>query len=397
MTARRNLHLELHAARHPRPTQKRGPEISATFRAAEWWEFKFSPILATVYATAYLLELSLASLWPLLLLALAALVPGAAYVSVINDLTDMEEDLASGKANRLAGRPRAFVAAALACCILPGVAVAIYWRGDPLLLSLYLAAWIAFTLYSLPPVRLKKRGVLGLLADACGAHLFPTLLAVALVYRWRGSPPDAIWFTAVGVWSLGFGARGILWHQVSDLVHDERIDLRTFARRHKIAWLRGLGNFGIFPVELAAFGVMLWRAGSGAAVALLCFYALLELARVRLWRVNLCVSVPVRKFHHIVLHEYYEFFFPLAFILASARRHPLDAVLLVFHLLLFHQRARRTLVDVTGLAADAWLRATHKWQGLRERGATYAGRAAAAADDPRRAARALLRRPSARK
>ncbi|HEX7957960.1 MAG TPA: hypothetical protein VF508_13505, partial [Pyrinomonadaceae bacterium] len=170
------------------PPRGRGGGLTRTVRAAEWWEFKFSPILATAYATAFLLNFSLASLWPALLLALAALVPGAAYVSVINDLTDIEDDLACGKPNRLVGRSRGFVAAVLACCVAPGVAFAFYWRGDPLLLSLYLAAWVAFTLYSLPPARLKVRGMAGLLADACGAHLFPTLLVAVLVFRWGGAP-----------------------------------------------------------------------------------------------------------------------------------------------------------------------------------------------------------------
>lgn len=302
-------------------------------------------MLATAYATAFLLKLSIFSLWPSLLLALVAVAACAAYVGVINDLTDLEDDLASGKTNRLAGKSRAFVAAALACCVLPGVAAAIYWRDRPLLLSLYLASWAAFTLYSLPPVRLKKRGGLGLLADACGAHLFPALLAVGLVYRRQPGPVDAVWLASVAVWSLSFGARGILWHQLSDLHNDEKIGLRTFARRHKVARLRGLGNFVIFPAEAAAFGLMLWRAGSGVAVALLCFYALHEFLRWRLWGVNLVVVVP-KPGYRILMQEYYELFFPLALLLSSSRRYPLDALIIVPHLLLFPRRAVQSAKDL---------------------------------------------------
>jgi 4-hydroxybenzoate polyprenyltransferase len=314
-------------------------------RAAEWWEFKLSPILATAYATAFLLKLPIISLWPLLLLALVAVAACAAYVSVINDLTDLDDDLASGKANRLVGKSRALVAALLACCILPGVAVAIYWRGEPLLLSLYLSSWAAFTLYSLPPVRLKSRGVFGLLADASGAHLFPTLLAVVLVYRSHAGPADAVWFASVAVWSLSYGVRGILWHQLSDLHNDEKINLNTFARRHKVAWLHGLGNFIIFPAEAAAFCLMLWHAGSRIAVALLCYYALLTFLRKRLWGVNLVVVAPKARFQ-IVMQEYYELFFPLAFLLSSSGLYHLDALLIVPHLLLFPRRAVQSAKDI---------------------------------------------------
>jgi 4-hydroxybenzoate polyprenyltransferase len=302
-------------------------------------------MLATAYATAFLLKIPILSLWPLLLLALLALAACAAYVSVINDLTDLEDDLASGKANRLAGKSRVFGVTALACCIVPGAAVAIYWRDDPLLLSLYLASWVAFTLYSLPPIRLKERGVFGLLADACGAHLFPTLFAAILVYHRHGVPADAVWLASVAAWSLCFGLRGILWHQLSDLHNDEKIGLRTFARRHKIAWLHRLGNFTIFPAEVAAFCFMLWHAGSFLAIALLCYYALFTFLRKRLWGVNLVVVVPKVRYY-IALQEYYEVFFPLAFILSSSMAYPFDALIIAPHLLLFPRRAVQSVKDM---------------------------------------------------
>ena len=323
--------------------------LARIVRAVEWWEFKLSPIFATAYATALLLNVSIASLWPLLLLALAALVPGAAYVSVINDLTDMEDDVASGKSNRLVGRSRAFVAVVLACCVLPGVAVAFYWRGDALLLSLYLAAWVAFTLYSVPPVRLKKRGVLGLLADASGAHLFPTLLVVGLVFRWSTGALDAAWFAAVGGWSLSLGLRGNLWHQLGDRRHDERIGLQTFAVRHKITLLQRVGNFAIFPAETLAFAAMLWLVGSRACVVALVVYLLLECARRVVWGADVVVVVPKER-SSILMLEYYEVFFPVALLLASAAAHRWDALVLAAHLLIFPGRAAGVLRDMHKLS-----------------------------------------------
>ena len=326
----------------------RGAKLSQTVRAVDWWEFKLSPIFATAYATALVLGVPVHSLWPVLLLALAALVPGAAYVSVINDLTDMGEDLASGKANRLVGRSGAYVAALLACCVVPGIVVAVYWRGDPLLLSLYLAAWAAFTLYSVPPVRLKSRGAAGLVADASGAHLFPTLVAVVLVFRHVGAPLDAAWLAPVAAWSLALGLRGNLWHQLSDLHNDEKVGLRTFARRHKITRLRGLGNFVIFPAEAAGLALMLWRAGGWALPAALAFYALLEWSRRAMWRTGVVVVFP-RERSSFLLLEYYEVYLPLAALLASSLRHPADALVLAAHLLLFPRRATQALRDLLKL------------------------------------------------
>jgi hypothetical protein len=47
---------------------------------------------------------------------------------------------------------------------------------DRLSLSLYIMSWVAFSLYSIPPARLKTKGILGVLADASGAHLFQVAL-----------------------------------------------------------------------------------------------------------------------------------------------------------------------------------------------------------------------------
>ncbi len=327
------------------PVQWRWSEIFRTLRAAEWWEFKLSPIFATAYATAFLLKLSIITFWPLLLLLLVAMTACASYVGIINDLTDFKDDQACGKANRLVGKSPAFITAVLAGCILCGAAVATYWRGEPILLSLYLASWIVFTLYSLPPVRLKSRGVFGLLADASGAHLFPSLLAVALIYSRHTGSADTIWFASVAVWSLSYGVRGILWHQLSDLHYDQKIGLGTFAGRHRIALLRGLGNFIIFPAEVAAFCFILWHAGSRLAIVLLGYYALLAFLRNRIWAVNLVVVMPETR-AYIAMQEYYEVFFPLAFLLSSSELYPLDALIIAPHLLLFPRRALQSVKDI---------------------------------------------------
>src|SRR5690349_23650041 len=104
-----------------------------------------------MYASAFLLRVSIISLMPLVFIVLVVLAACAAYVSVVNDFTDRADDMASGKTNRLVGKSSAFIATVTAFCILSGLAVAFYWRHDRLLLLLYSASWVAFTLYSLPP------------------------------------------------------------------------------------------------------------------------------------------------------------------------------------------------------------------------------------------------------
>src|SRR5690606_5871512 len=80
-------------------------KVVKAIRAAEWWEYKLPPILAIAYATSLFSDVPLYELTPFYLFYLASLVVGAIYVSFINDITDIDADLAAGKWNRMVGIP----------------------------------------------------------------------------------------------------------------------------------------------------------------------------------------------------------------------------------------------------------------------------------------------------
>jgi 4-hydroxybenzoate polyprenyltransferase len=322
--------------------------LRASVRADEWWDYKLVPVLAAFYATALTLRVPVSSLWSSAVILLLALVPGAAYVSVINDVTDREEDAAAGKTNRAAGRSRGATAALIVAPIAAGLAFTFWWRRDPLLLGAYLAAWLAFSLYSLPPFRLKTRGIFGVLCDASGAHLFPTLVAVVLAFRGAAQSVRPLWLASVGVWAFAYGLRGILWHQLTDRDNDRGAAVRTFAERHAPQVSIRIGTFVAFPLELAALAAMLWQLRDAWPVALLAAYALLAWLRVYRWRMTAVIVKPKPQFL-IVLAEYYDAFLPVAILIASSLRHPLDVVVLIVHVALFHRRLGQTKRDVAQL------------------------------------------------
>jgi 4-hydroxybenzoate polyprenyltransferase len=326
-------------------------------RAGEWWEYKLAPIFASFYATALTLQVPVSSLWPAALTILLALVPGAAYVSVINDITDRDEDLAAGKANRLAGRSPAFAAMLVAITAGAGLVFCFLWRRDTLLLSVYLAAWLAFSLYSLPPFRWKTRGILGVLCDASGAHLFPTLVAVLLAFREAGRPASTLWVVSIGVWAFANGIRGILWHQLTDLEHDRHAGVRTFAQRHPPEVAIRLGTFVSFPLEVLALASILWQLRSPWPAAALLVYGILVVMRLRQWHMHAVIVAPKPRFL-ILLHEYYDAWLPISVLIASSLRHPYDFIVLAVHLLVFPTRARQALRDAFNLIREL----PHNWK-----------------------------------
>jgi 4-hydroxybenzoate polyprenyltransferase len=315
----------------------------ALVRTGEWWDHKLVPIFCGFYASALVLGVPIASLWDSALILLLSLIPGAAYVSVVNDLTDLDSDAAAGKPNRMAPKPAWFRAAAL---ILPLAAGGLFfwlWRDKPLLLILYGAAWIAFTLYSVPPFRLKARGLAGVVADASGAHLFPTLLAAALPFVAASRTPDPLWLWAVAAWSFAYGFRGNLWHQLLDRDGDRAAGVATFAAGRGPEMSVRLARLA-FAVEASAMAAMLWRMGSALPLLALAAYGLLMVRRVRLWGLQPVIAEP-RPNYLILLHEYYDVFLPLSILAASALLHRADAAVPVVHLLLFHGRALDTWRD----------------------------------------------------
>lgn len=314
-------------------------------RASEWWDYKLVPILSAFYATAVILRVPLLSIATTAVVILLAMIPGAAYVSVINDVTDRDEDVAAGKRNRMIGKSRATIALLVAVTAGFGVVFAWLWRDDPFLLTCYLAAWLAFSLYSLPPFRLKTRGILGVLCDASGAHLFPTTVAAILTFRAAHRAIDPRWLAAIATWSFAYGLRGILWHQLTDRDADRSAGVHTLAERHDPRLVARLGTWVAFPLELLAFAAMLWMLRSLWPLLFLVIYFFLTRRRMSWWQMQAVIVVP-KPHYFIVLHDYYDVFFPLALLVDAAVRHPLDAIVLAVHLLLFPARPLMTIKDL---------------------------------------------------
>ena len=167
-----------------------GKQLPRLVRAIEWWDYKLAVSISFFYATAFILQVPIVSLWPSLVAAFLALVACGAFANIINDVTDREDDLAAGKPNRLTGKLPEVLLALAAGPVLVGLIFAFLWQANWLLLSAYLTMWLAFVLYSVPPFRWKTRGLLGVFACAAGDSFFPTLVAVLSAFQAARRPPD---------------------------------------------------------------------------------------------------------------------------------------------------------------------------------------------------------------
>src|SRR5262249_22065842 len=96
----------------------------------------------------------------------------------------------------------------------------------------------------------------------------------------------------------------------------------------------------------------LWRRACAPPLSFLLLYAAFAAVRHELWAVRFVVAAP-RERYSILGQEYYGFLFPLGILLSSAARHPIDAVVVVAHLLAFPGPAVWFALQTQALARDA--------------------------------------------
>jgi 4-hydroxybenzoate polyprenyltransferase len=323
-------------------------KFATVTRSAEWWAFKGAPVLATAYATASILNVELFALWQSLLFLLVSLAIVAIYANLLNDLTDRQEDLLAGKSNGMVGRSSTFIVVAIISCLLPGFLAMGLLLKSPLALGIYVSIWVVFMAYSIPPIRLKQRGLLGVLADAIGAHLLPSLFAVVWVAHASDRSIPVLWIILVGIWSLTTGLRGIFWHQIKDIENDRLAGVNTFAVQTSAQTLHFFGKWVIFPVEVLSFAGMLFISGNSLAAILMGLYLITEWLRSYFWRIHSIIVSPFAN-HSTILVEYYHLFYPLAFLIMAVWHNSLNLAILVVNSVLYFNYIWRWCRDFYGL------------------------------------------------
>ncbi|MET4082117.1 4-hydroxybenzoate polyprenyltransferase [Pedobacter sp. UYP30] len=314
-------------------------------RYSEWWEYKLVPLLSVAYLTALSIHQPFRVALPRIALLFAALIVGAIYVSVINDITDIREDAIAGKRNSMANVNPWVQSAVVLLCLLFGAYVISILYPDVLSMLFGALTYIVFTLYSVKPIRLKKRGIWGVFCDAAGAHLFPSLVMAINLMFFFGHRPNLLLTVAIGIWSFTYGLRGILWHQFSDKENDLKSGTTTFASTTNAAKFKPI-EIVIFILEISALAVMLFQVADVYVTAALILYVIFVMSRRYVLHYKVFI-ILVRKDtpHQIIMNEYYFVFLPLSLLLSNAISFNFGWFLMLAHVLLFPSKTAAVLKD----------------------------------------------------
>ncbi|MEM7392269.1 MAG: UbiA family prenyltransferase [Verrucomicrobiota bacterium] len=317
------------------------PGFLRPLRPGGWWLYKIPPLIGVCYAMAF--HLGLTALTTLNLIAQLLVIFSCvfSYGYVINDLFDIREDRLAGKTNRLAHLPRFIqIAYAIVPLLLCGLCLFFFVRNIPV--ALFCAAnFLIVTLYSVPPIRLKERAVAGVLADALGAHVFPTVIVLLLTGTEAGSMLSVVTL----IWAACLGLRAIIMHQVLDAGNDKAAGVRTLPR---IVSRKSLKRFILgfcFPLEIIALLVMtvtIFPSAPAPAIALV-LHGAIEWARIGL-------NIPMTRFHpevplserHIPLfnNQFYETWWPLSLAVQALLLDPVGLIHIALVLILFFPNIR---------------------------------------------------------
>jgi 4-hydroxybenzoate polyprenyltransferase len=169
----------------------------------------------------------------------------------VNDFADRDADRRAGKPNAMLGLGTASAVAWLLALIALSIVGLIPYLADWRLVTTVACSYAAGFAYSVPPFRLKERGVAGLVSCAVAQRSLPVLVGAALFGRFDRH----LWlycalFTLVGL-------RWILLHQVIDAHHDETSGVQTFVTATGAGRSLFLMKKVVFPLELAALSAWL--------------------------------------------------------------------------------------------------------------------------------------------
>lgn len=205
------------------PKQKQIP-----FRANEWWFGKAMLMMGLVYFFVLWLDLSFSVFIKIVFPSLATIIGFASFGYLVNDLFDRKVDALAGKKNSLYGKSPIYIV------LLFGTAlffVFVPWLFLPsnkwiyILISVELSFFLA---YSIPPLRLKEKGLWGVGIDALYAHALPAIIAGYTYTLIAKKEVEFELFLILFLWQFLVGVRNILMHQHDDKEVDSRANTTTY-------------------------------------------------------------------------------------------------------------------------------------------------------------------------
>lgn len=260
---------------------------------------------------------------------------GIGYLT--NDLADRKSDQLAGKSNALVNMPAGWIACLF--IVFTGLALApwLYLPVDKVSIGLIALELLLFVAYAFPPLRLKEKGILGVIVDALYAHVVPGILAswtFFLVTDQSYSNWTLFLLFMVG-WQLVSGIRNIVSHQVKDVNNDLVSGEKTFITTVGEVKGQSLLKRFLVPLEMLTFLGFLVFLSLEIPYLPLVFLIHLPIAWVQFQRKREDTSeTQLKHFTTLVLDQFYVLWLPLIILSAGVFIEMEMRQIILLHLIL---------------------------------------------------------------
>jgi len=324
-------------------------------RVSNWWHYKAAPLMAFVYAKAYINQAQPEALVIPAIVFFLAVIGIASLGHFINDWSDIEEDRRSGKKNYVAEldpKQRIFSGVLLALfCVAPWF----YLKTDVQIIILLCLQLLLYLVYSVRPFRLKNRHIGGILADTLYGHILPALVVLA-VFSYYGSFMQLFSFNNLFaliliIWLLCKGIRNIILHQLDDRKKDRLAGINTFVVRFGNVFSLNLINRLILPLELFVFMLLVYFACNTFRNFYIPFFAFLLFTFIKfsLWKIFVLPPRQMRFKFLFFLNDFYEDWLPVVMLVYLIQYDIYFVFYLLVHLAFFPKTILNFLKDISRL------------------------------------------------
>lgn len=208
--------------------------VAKPFRAEDWWIGKASLLVGLVYLFTIYFQIPFEHFGIWACCSLITIIGFASLGYLINDYFDLEKDKLVNKKNFLLHKSVFQQAVYFSIAFLLLFAPWYILPYDFFTLALMLLQLLLYLLYSLPGIRLKERGISGLITDALYAHSIPALMAAHTYALISNKPLGITFIVLLFAWQFCVGIRNILLHQLNDSDADQLSGTQTFTNKYNI-------------------------------------------------------------------------------------------------------------------------------------------------------------------
>ena len=309
------------------------------FRFNNWWSVITPQILGWIYFCELIADHSfLITDWHKVAFFFLGVISISAFGYVFNDYCDIDSDRISGKKNSLSKFSSQIRILIILLPLIAGITCWALVHAATITNTLYALQILALILYSAPPVRFKKRKILGVVADSFYGHINPAFFTV-FTFLPINSKTSAIIITLLAlilVCTTFKGIRNIWLHQLADRKKDRQANIQTFVVKHgalfTLTFINNLLPFEVFFTVVLSLILSFLFPPFFIGFLLFCILTYFKFSG---WKL---AYIPQRqlKFKFLYfINDYYEGWLPVFLLIILCSRNPVFLFLLLLHLILF--------------------------------------------------------------